>query len=65
MHEQLHKTTRDTSFDDCLNLVIGTIRQVGDSPAGINQNFIVKGIDKLSENRKGRENLLTLLADVI
>jgi hypothetical protein len=45
MRKKLHKTARNTSFNDSLDLVIGTIGKVGDSPAGINKNFVIERVD--------------------
>ena len=64
MHEQLHETTRNASFNDGLDLVIGTIGQVRDSPASINEDFIVKRVDKLGKNGKCGKDLLGVLANV-
>ena len=60
MHEQLHKTTRNTGFNNSLDLIIGPVGEVGDSPTSINENFVVKRINQLGENRKCGKNLLGL-----
>jgi hypothetical protein len=59
VHEELHQSTGDTSLDDGLDLVVGTIRKVGDSPACINQNLVVKRVDKLRQDRKSGGNLIS------
>lgn len=57
MHEQLHQTARNASFDDGLNLVVGTVREIRDGPAGIDQNLIVERVDKLGKDGKSGGNL--------
>lgn len=59
MHEELHQSAGDTSFDHGLYLIVGTIRKVRDSPAGINQNLVVKRVDKLRQNGKSGGNLIS------
>jgi hypothetical protein len=47
VHQKLYKTAGNTSFDDSLNLVIGAVGEVGDGPTGVNEDFVVEGVDKL------------------
>jgi hypothetical protein len=56
MHEQLHQSAGDASFNDGLDLIIGSIGKVRDGPASINQDLIVKGVDELGQDRKGGGN---------
>ena len=57
VHKEFHQSAGDASLDDSLDLVVGTVREVRDSPAGINQNLIIKRVDKLGQNRKSGGNL--------
>jgi hypothetical protein len=56
VHEKLHQSARDASLDHCLDLIVGTIRKVGDSPASVNQNLVVKRVDKLRQDRESGGN---------
>ncbi len=53
MCEQLHQAAGDTSFDDCLNLFVGTIGEIRDGPAGIDEDFVVERVDEFSKDREG------------
>ena len=57
MHEQLNETTGDVSLDDGLDLVVGTIREIRDGPAGIDEDLVVERVDELGEDGKSRGNL--------
>lgn len=57
MHQQLHETTGDAGFDNGLDLVVRSVGEVGDGPAGIDQDFIVKHVYQLGQDRKSREDL--------
>jgi hypothetical protein len=57
VHQQLYETTRDAGLNDSLDLVVGTIAEVGNGPAGIDQNLVVQGVNKLGKNRQSRSNL--------
>lgn len=41
IHEQLHETPAHARVNDCLDLLIGAIRKVGEGPAGVSQHIIV------------------------
>jgi hypothetical protein len=58
VHEELDQTTGNACLDDSLDLVVGTIREVRNSPASIDEDLIVKRIDKLGEDGKSGLNLL-------
>jgi hypothetical protein len=58
MHEQLHQSAGNASFNDGLDLIVGSIGKVRDGPASINQYLIVKGVDELGQDRKGGGNLI-------
>jgi hypothetical protein len=62
MHEKFYQTAGDSSFDDRLNLVIGSVGKVRNSPTSINENFIIERIDKLGQNWQRRKDLLESLA---
>ena len=64
MHKQLNKAARDAGFDDGLDLVVRSIGEVGDSPAGIDQDLIVERVDKLRQDRQSGQDLLDMLAAV-
>src|SRR4051812_41368868 len=57
MHQQLDKSAGNASLNDCLDLVIGTVGQVRDGPAGIDEDLIIKGVDELSKYGQSRSNL--------
>jgi hypothetical protein len=57
VHQQLNEPTRDASFDDGLDLIVGTVREVRDGPAGIDQHLVVEREDELGKDRQGGENL--------
>jgi hypothetical protein len=60
MHEKLDETTRNTGLNDRLNFVIGSIREVRDGPAGVDEDFIVQRVDKLGKNGESRRDLYEL-----
>ena len=41
VHQELNKTPGNASLDNCLDLVVGPVREVGDGPAGVNKDLIV------------------------
>ena len=57
MHEQLNETTGDISLNDGLDLVVGTIREIRDGPAGIDEDLVVERVDELGEDGESRGNL--------
>lgn len=65
MHEEFDQTTRDTGFDNGLNLVIRSIGEVGNCPAGVDQNFVVKGIDEFGKDWKGGSNLCSRMLVIV
>jgi hypothetical protein len=50
MHQQLYETTRDTSLNDGLDLIVGSIRKVRDRPAGVNKNFVIQRVNQLGQD---------------
>ena len=57
MHEQLDKTTGNAGLDDCLNLVVGAVREIRNRPTSVDEDLVVKGVDELGKNRKSGEDL--------
>jgi hypothetical protein len=57
VHQELDKSAWNTRFDDCLNFVVGTIREVGYGPAGIDEDLVVERVDELGKDGKSRCNL--------
>lgn len=57
VQEKLDESAGNTGFDNGLDLVVGAIREVRDSPAGIDQDLVIKRVDKLGQNGKCRGNL--------
>ena len=58
MLKQLYQTTGNASLDDCLDLIIGAVREVRDRPTSIDKDFIIERIDELRKDGKGGQNLL-------
>lgn len=58
MHEQLHEATRNSSFNDSLDLVVGAVREVRNSPASVDQDLVVEGVNEFSQNGECRQDLL-------
>ena len=52
MHQKFDEATGDASLDDCLDLVVGAIREVRNCPACIDENFVVERIYELSKHRE-------------
>lgn len=57
VHQQLNEATWNASLNNSLDFVVGTIRKVGDCPAGIDQNFVIEGVNQLGQDGKSRCNL--------
>jgi len=57
VHEKLDKTAGNVGLDDCLDLIVGSVRKVRDGPACIDENLVIQGVDKLGKNRESRRNL--------
>jgi hypothetical protein len=54
IEQQLHQATADTGFNDGLNLLVRTVRQVTQSPTCVREDFFVGTKDKLCECWQGR-----------
>lgn len=57
VHKQLDKPSGNTGLDNSLDLIVGAIRKVRNSPACIDQNLVIERVNKLGENREGRCDL--------
>jgi hypothetical protein len=57
VHEQLDKSSRNSGFNNGLDFIIGTIGKIRDSPACINQDLVIKGVNKFRKNRESRRDL--------
>lgn len=57
VQEKLDESAGDTGFDNGLDLVVGAIREIRNSPAGIDQDLVIKRVDELGQNGKCRGNL--------
>ena len=47
MHEQFHETTRDPCLDNGLDLIIGTVGEIRDSPTGVDEHFVIERVNEL------------------
>lgn len=56
VHQQLHQAAGDVGLDDGLDLVVRTVGEVRNSPAGIDENLVVEGVDELGKNGKSGSN---------
>lgn len=54
--QKVNKTAGETSLDNGLDLFVGTVREVGNGPAGVNQHLVVKGVNELCEGRQSLRN---------
>ncbi len=52
IHEQLDQAQGDARFNDSLNLFIGSIRKIWQSPACIGQNLVIHNIQQLCQHGK-------------
>lgn len=57
MQQKLNKSAWDTGLDNSLNLIVGTVGQIRNGPAGIDQDLVIERVNKLRKDRKGRSNL--------
>lgn len=57
MHQKVNKTPANARFDDSLNFVVGSIGEVRDRPAGINEDLVVKRVDQLGQDSESRGDL--------
>jgi len=56
VHEKLNQSARNASLNNGLNLVVGSIGEVRDGPAGIDKDLVIKGVDELGQDRKSGGN---------
>ena len=57
MHQEVHKTPADTGFNNSLDLIVGTVREVGNRPAGVDEDLVIEGVDQLGEDSESRGDL--------
>lgn len=57
LHEQLHQSAADPGVNDRLDLLIGAIRQVGQSPASVSQNIWITAEQKPGQHAETRRHL--------
>ena len=58
-HEQLDEPAADVGLNDGLDLVVGSVGEVAQGPAGVREHLLVVGVH---QTRQGRESLLGLFA---
>ena len=58
VHEQLDEAAAHARVDDLLNFVVGAVRQVGQGPAGVGQDFVVVGVHQLGQGGQGQAHLV-------
>jgi hypothetical protein len=61
LQQKLHKTVANSSFNDCLNLIICSIRQIWESPAGIREHFLIIRVNETLQGWKCRLRLDTTI----
>ena len=59
-HQQVDQTPTDTTLNDSLNLVVGSIREVRDRPTSVDQDLVVERVDQFRENTESRSDLLSV-----
>jgi hypothetical protein len=57
VQKKFDKSARDTGLNNGLNLIVGTVGQIRNGPAGIDQDLVIERVNKLGKDRKGRSNL--------
>ena len=57
MHKKFHQAARNACFNNSLDLIIGTIRQVGNSPASIDKDLVIQHINKFGKDGESRSDL--------
>ena len=57
VHQKLDEAARDTGLNNRLDLVVSAIRQVRNGPACVDEDFVVKGVHELCQDRKRGGNL--------
>lgn len=56
-HEEIDESSANTALDDGLDLVVGAVRQVADSPTGIDENLVIQRVDELGEDSESGGDL--------
>ncbi len=57
LHQQLDESATDPLLNDGLDLFIGSIREVRDCPASVDENLFVERLNEVCENGKSRRDL--------
>ena len=58
MHEQVNQSPANTRLDNGLYFIVGTVGQVGDGPASIDENFVVKRVNELGQDGQSGRDLV-------
>ena len=53
MLEELHQAPAHAGLDHGLDLLVRTVREVAQSPAGVREDLLVRGVDQLAEGGEG------------
>ena len=61
VHEELDYPPADAAVDNCLDLVVGSVTEIGESPAGVSQDVSVVMEQEPGEDRQGWGDLKSLL----
>jgi hypothetical protein len=56
VHEELHQATRNAGLNDSLDLVVGAIGKVRDSPAGVDQDLVIEHVNELGKDGQSGGN---------
>ena len=64
-HEQVHKSSAYTTLNDSLNLVVGSIGKVTDSPTSIDQDLIVERVNELGKHGECRSDLVVSCVNML
>ena len=57
MHEEVDETPADARLDNGLNLIVGAVGEVRNSPTGVDEDLIVQGVDQFGEHGESRGDL--------
>lgn len=60
VHQQINEPPAHTSFDHRSDLVILTVGQVRQSPAGVDENLLVLGLEQMCQNRESALHFLEI-----
>ena len=57
VHEEVNQTPADTGFNDSLNLIVRTVREVRNCPARVDEDLVVERVDQFGQNGESRRDL--------